>query len=36
MWRGLLRSEHPGYERSYIVLEDYVVYMDMIYYGNEE
>ena len=26
----------PRYERDYIVLEDYVIYMDMIYYGSQE
>ena len=36
MWRGTMKTNHPDYARNYIILEDYVVYMDMIYYGDEE
>ena len=35
-WRGNTRSNHPDFTRNYIILEDYVVYMDRIYYGDEE
>ena len=29
-------AKHPSYERNFIVVEDYIIYMDMIYHGTED
>ena len=38
MWRGdLINTEqHKDYQRNYIVAEDYIIYMDMVYNGTQE
>ena len=37
IWRGdYLKLNHSQYKRNYIVLEDYVIYMDKIYHGEPD
>ena len=40
IWSGnspqIINHDGPNGERNYIVVEDYIVYMDMIYHGDDE
>ena len=36
IWRGSLKEYPRNYVRDYIVVEDYILYMDLIYNGTAD